>query len=75
FVVESFRDEPCDVTVTFPETGAKLKDAVSEKTFDSLPVPTPDPNNWWARQSPPAPKTDFKIQVQPHSYRVFSFEK
>jgi len=75
FVVESFRDEPCEVKVTFPGSGAKMTEAGSGKAFEPLPVPTPDPNNWWARMNPDAAKTDFSVQIQPHSYRVFRFEK
>jgi hypothetical protein len=75
FVVESFRPEPCEVTVSFPEAGAKLKDGMSGQGFEAQAVPTPDPNNWWAKQNPDAPRTDFKIQVPPHSYKVFTFEK
>jgi len=75
FVVESFRPEPCDVTITLPVADAKVKDVVTNESLSPLPQPTPDPNNWWARQNPPAPKSDFKVQIPPHSYRVFVIDK
>ncbi len=75
FVVESYRPEPCDVTITLPGAGGKVKDSMADKALEPLPVPTPDPRNWWARQNPDALKTQFKVQVPPHSYKVFSIEK
>jgi len=75
FVIQSFRHEPCEVMVTLPGAEGKLKDALSETSIEAQAAPTPDPKNWWAKQNPPAPKTDFKILVEPHSYRVFSIEK
>ena len=43
--------------------------------MEAQPIPTPDPRNWWARMNPEAAKTQFKVKVQPHSYRVFTIEK
>ena len=75
FVIESYKSEPCDVNVIFPGAGAKLTDSVSGKPLEPQLIPTPDPNNWWARVNPDAPMTHFSVQIQPHSYRVFTFEK
>ncbi len=75
FVVESFRPEPCEVTITLPGAGGKVKDALAEKPLEAQPIPTPDPHNWNARMNPDAAKTNFKVQLQPHSYRVFTIEK
>jgi hypothetical protein len=75
FVLESFRDEPCEVKVTFPGSGANMTEVGPEKVFKPLPVPTPNPNHWWAKVNPDLPKTDFSVQLQPHSYRVFRFER
>jgi len=75
FVVESFRDEPCEVKITFPGSGTRLTEVRSDKALFPLPIPSPDPNNWWARVNPDPPKTDFLVRIQPHSYRVFQFEK
>ncbi len=75
FVVESFRSEPCDVTVTLPGETVKLRDVQLDVRVDAQPVATPDLNNWWAQQNPEPPKRNFKVQIAPHSYRVFSIEK
>jgi hypothetical protein len=75
FVLESFRDEPCEVKVTFPGSGANMTEVGPDKVFKPLPVPTPDLNHWWAKVNPDLPKTDFSVQLQPHSYRVFRFER
>lgn len=75
FVIESYRPEPCDVTITLPGTGGKVEEAMGGKQLEALPQPTPDPNNWWAKQNPSAPKTDFKVTIQPHSYEVYEIEK
>jgi len=75
FVVESYRPEPCEVTITLPGAGEKVKDAIDGKSLEAQPIPSPDPNNWNARMNPDAAKTNFKVLVQPHSYRVFTIEK
>ena len=43
FVVESFRPGPCEVTVTLPGTGGKLRDTLSDVLLEAQPVPTPGP--------------------------------
>ncbi len=75
FVVESYRPETCDVTITLPGADEKVVDAMTGVSLEPLPQPTPDPNNWWAKQNPSPPKMDFKVQIPPHSYRVFAIEK
>ena len=75
FVIESYRPDTSDVTITLPGKGGKVRDAVTGESLAPLPQPTPDPNNWWAKQNPSAPKTDFRVQLLPHSYRVFAIEK
>ncbi|HJT23490.1 MAG TPA: hypothetical protein VJ873_02885, partial [bacterium] len=37
FVVESFRAEPCDVTITLPGADGKVKDAVTNESLTPLP--------------------------------------
>src|SRR5579871_5743865 len=75
FVVESFRPDPCDVTITLPGADGKVKDATTEESLVPLPQATPDPHNWWAKQNPTPPKSDFEIRIPPHSYKVFTIEK
>jgi hypothetical protein len=52
-----------------------MMEAGSGKAFVPQPIPTPDPNNWWARMNPEPPVTHYQVQLMPHSYRVFTFEK
>ncbi|HVZ80860.1 MAG TPA: hypothetical protein VHE12_08685 [bacterium] len=75
FVVESFRPEPSEVTLVLPKEGMKVRDTMAERSLSAQPIPTPDPNNWWAKQDPTAPRTEFKVTIPPHSYRVYAIEK
>lgn len=75
FVVENFRHETSDVTITLPGEGHAVSDTMDGSALAPNPVPTPDPSNWWARQSPTPPHTEFNIRVLPHSYRVYKIDK
>jgi hypothetical protein len=76
FVVESFRPEDSEVTVSLAGEHVKLKNALSGETLKEL-VPAPDPGDKRRIHERPAgpARTQFKIAVPPHSYLVFATEK
>jgi len=67
FVIESFRSEPASVGVSVKGGHAKLHDVITGED-------TPAQAAADAHSGPPgeAARTEFRIQIPPHSYRVFS---
>ena len=77
FVVESFRHDDAEVTVSVVGDHLKLKNALTGDVLKEL-APTPDPSEkkHFFRDQPMGPmRTNFKIVVPPHSYLVFATEK
>jgi hypothetical protein len=76
FVVESFRPEDSEVTLSVTGEHVKLKNALSGETLKEL-VPPPDTGDKRRLHERPAgpARTQFKIAVPPHSYLVFATEK
>jgi len=73
FVVESFRHDDSEVTVSVKGDHVKLKNALTGQVLKELAAPPPDPRERWSRDQPMGPsRTNFKIPVPPHSYMVFS---
>ena len=69
FVVESFIDEPADVTIAVAGGGQTLRDVESG---EALTAAAPGPG--FGRGSPSAARTRFAATLAPHSYRVFRIE-
>ncbi len=69
FVVESFRDEPCEVSAVLQSARA-LHDLETGETLSGQVVPA---GQGFAR-SPDAGRTVVKIPLKPHSYRAFRFD-
>jgi hypothetical protein len=76
FVVESFRPEDSEVTLSVAGEHVKLKNALSGEALKEL-LPAPDPSDKRRSHDQPAgpTRTQFKIAVPPHSYVVFATEK
>jgi len=76
FVVESFRHDDSEVTVSVKGDHVKLKNALTGQVPSEL-APVPDPREKHSfRDLPMGPsRTNFKIPVPPHSYLVFTSEK
>ena len=73
FVVESFRHDDSEVTVSVKGDHVKLKNALTGQVLKELAAPPPDPRERWSRDQPMGPsRTNFRIPVPPHSYMVFS---
>jgi hypothetical protein len=76
FVVESFRHDDAEVTVSVVGDHVKLKNGLTGQALQELAAPAPDPRDRWSRDQPMGPnRTNFKIAVPPHSYLVFTTEK
>jgi hypothetical protein len=76
FVVESFRHDDSDVTVSVVGDHVKLKNALTGEVLKELATPPPEPRERWSRDQPMGHmRTNFKIPVPPHSYLVFTSEK
>jgi hypothetical protein len=67
FIVESFLDESSDISIVTNDNVNALHDIVS---LDNLTGETVQ--GVWGRESG---EKRFKMQIKPHSYRVFRFEK
>jgi hypothetical protein len=68
FIVESFRDQPADVTILVPP-GSTLTNLVTGDHPAPLPPVKP------SRRSNVLPSAAYRVQVQPHSYLVFTTGK
>jgi len=70
-VVESFLDQPVQVTVTALGSFAKARNLASGETVEGK---TPVSPRRWRREPPEPPKTEFHIEIAPHSFAAFSEE-
>ncbi|HWB45903.1 MAG TPA: hypothetical protein VG900_10725, partial [Hyphomicrobiaceae bacterium] len=70
FVVQSFRDEPVDVSVAVLGQGLRLTNVASNQTITANP-PATTPANW--RSVSAAARTTFTIHLEPHSYAAFRY--
>jgi hypothetical protein len=77
FVVESFRDEPVKVTVSATGKFSKLRNLATGEAVEASKS-TADANQATSsatsiarRRAPEAERTDFKIEVAPHSFAAF----
>ncbi len=77
FVVESFRHDDSDVTVSVVGDHVRLKNALTGESLKEIAPAPPDPGEKRRfRDRPMGPRrTHFKIAVPPHSYMVFATEK
>ena len=66
FVVESYRDEPTQVTVTLPGTSATLRNLATGEAIAATPPPPPPSNLRHPRHVPP--HTDFQVDIPAHSF-------
>jgi len=72
FIVESFLDEPVDVSVTVSKLATGLRDLVSDETLSPAREGAGGPRMPnFGRRGPATPRTTFNMQIKPHSYRVF----
>jgi hypothetical protein len=72
FIVESFLDEPVDVSVSVSKLATDLHDLISDETLSPArdgPGGPRMPN--FGRRGPAVPRTTFNMQIKPHSYRAF----
>ena len=71
FVVESYLDAPTLVTISRPGATGKLRNlATGELVEGKAPVIPPNP----FRRTPLPPRTEFHIELQPHSFAAFGEE-
>ena len=71
FVVESYLDTPAQMTVSIPGVSGRLRNlATGELVEGKTPVIPPNP----FRRTPPRPRTEFHIELQPHSFAAFGEE-
>jgi hypothetical protein len=78
FVVESFRDEDTDVTVSVLDTSTKrLRNLATNVALNPQPLPpAPDPREFRRRRGPNRERrTSFTIHLPPHSYAAFAAER
>jgi hypothetical protein len=75
FIVESFRDEEADVTVSLAGRGAKLRSLLTDETVEAEPPRGGFGLGRRGRGGFGAPRTDFSVKIQPHSYMVFTAER
>jgi hypothetical protein len=78
FVVQSFRDEEVDVTVSVLDTQVKqLRNLVTNVALNPQPLPPdPDPREFVRRRGPSRERrTAFTVHIPPHSYAAFAAEK
>lgn len=68
FIVESFRDQPVDVTILPPEN-SPLTNLLTGGRLVPLPPQKP------LRRAQAPPLSAFRVKVQPHSYLAFSTNK
>jgi hypothetical protein len=78
FVVQSFRDDPTEVTVSVLDPSTKrLRDLVTNVALNPQPLPPdPDPRGFRRRRGPNRERrVAFTVHVPPHSYAAFAAEK
>jgi hypothetical protein len=70
FIVESFLDQPTDVTVTVSKQIKGIRDLLTDEIL--APGVSPNTGGFGGRRGTPSgPRTTFTMQIKPHSYRVF----
>jgi hypothetical protein len=74
FVVHSFRDEPTEVTLSLAGREPKLRNLLTDETLE--PQPRPERRGFGGRRRGfrGAPRRNFAVTMQPHSYAVFGLE-
>jgi hypothetical protein len=73
FIVQSFRPEATTVNISVAGANAKLRSLTSGQSVSASAQPVTNTAGRGRAQSA-APRSDFAIQVQPHSYLVFAIE-
>jgi hypothetical protein len=70
FVIQSFRPEAVQVSVSIARANGKLRNIVSNEMPAAEPQSAPD------RRAAPqaAPRTSFKVRIPAHSYAAFATE-
>ena len=75
FVVESYLDQPAQVTVAMLGTAARLRNLTTGEIVESSkPSPTADASSAASlprRRQPKSPRTEFRIDIAPHSFAAF----
>ncbi|GAB4520905.1 MAG: permease [Amphiplicatus sp.] len=69
FIVQSFRDEPAAIIVSTAGAAAGLRDLASGETL------SPEPAGAHPQRREAAARTEFRLSVEPHSYRIFKIER
>jgi len=72
FVVESYLDQPAPVTISLPGTGKRLRNLASGEVVEGQAPPVV--SNPRRQETPPA-RTEFHINVAPHSFLAFTEEQ
>jgi hypothetical protein len=68
FIVHSFRHQPSDITISVAGQGVRLIDIASGEEITGA-APPAQARNW--RTIEAAPRTQFRLRLEPHSYRAF----
>jgi hypothetical protein len=71
FIVQSFRAEPATVNISLAGVGGQIDDLISSEPIAAEP-PKPTPPG--SRDDAPV-RSEFRVTVAPHSYRVFSYSQ
>ena len=76
FIVESFLDEPVDVSVTIAKQVAALRDVLSDETLTPARGGAGGSRmmGFGGRGPSAGPRTTFTVPIKPHSYRVLQFQ-
>jgi hypothetical protein len=72
FIVQSFRPEQTTVNISVSGATAKLRNVLTGQTVQ--PIALPPPPVVRNRRQAPVLRSNFPVQVQPHSYQVFVVE-
>jgi len=68
FIVENYRGEEAEVTISLAGTPASLAETTTGATLQPIAEPPPPPN----RRGPPAPeRRAFRATIPPHSFQLF----
>jgi hypothetical protein len=68
FIVHSFRHEPSGIVISVAGEGVRLID-IASGAEPAGEAPPAGPQNWRSVQT--APRTQFRLRLEPHSYRAF----
>jgi hypothetical protein len=72
-IVESFLDEPADISVTVTGRVPGLHDLLSDKSLSPAASAGIMPRPFGRRGMESGPGTTFHMQIKPHSYRAFAY--